>query len=136
VSQEVRTLARLGDQVTLQFSGEGGLEGQLRVAVRGQNVRATILADDPVAAERFSRGLDGLQRALLDRGFAEARLNVQQTARSEGSAFGNVPRDGNQGDSQPRGEGRDRYASSRQERESASPEDRPDRRSSRQRTER
>jgi hypothetical protein len=136
VPQEARTPARLGDQVTLQFSGEGGLEGQLRVAVRGQNVRATILADDPVAAERFSRGLDGLQRALLDRGFSEARLNVQQTARSEGSAFGNVPRDGNQGDSQPRGEGRDRYSSTRQERESASPEDRPDRRSSRQRTER
>ena len=136
VPQEVRTPARLGDQVTLQFSGEGGLEGQLRVAVRGQNVRATILADDQVAAERFSRGLDGLQRALLDRGFSEARLNVQQTARSEGSAFGNVPRDGNQGDSQPRGEGRDRYSSSRQEREPASPEDRPDRRPSRQRTER
>lgn len=136
VPQEVHTPARLGDQITLQFSGEGGLEGQLRVAVRGQNVRATILADDPVAAERLSRGIDGLQRALLERGFSEARLNVQQTARSEGSAFGNVPRDGNQGDSQPRGEGRDRYASTRQERESASPEDRPDRRSSRQRTER
>jgi hypothetical protein len=82
VPQEMRTAARLGDQITLQFSGEDGLEGQLRVTVRGQNVRATILADDPVAAERFSRGLDGLQRALLDRGFSEARLNVQQTARS------------------------------------------------------
>lgn len=136
VPLEARTLARPGDQVTLQFSGEDGLEGQLRVAVRGQNVRATILADDPISAERFSRGLDGLQRALLERGFSEARLNVQQTARSEGSAFGNAQRDGNQGESQPRGESRDRYSSSRQERESASPEDRPDRRQSRQRTER
>jgi hypothetical protein len=136
VPLEARTAARPGDQITLQFSGEDGLEGQLRVAVRGQNVRATILADDPVSAERFARGVDGLQRALLDRGFAEARVNVQQTARSEGSASGNSPRDGNQGDSQPRGEGRDRYSSSRQERDSASPEDRPDRRPSRQRAER
>jgi hypothetical protein len=133
---EARASARPGDQITLSFSGEDGLEGQLRVAVRGQNVRATILADDPVAAERFSRGLDGLQRALLDRGFTEARLNVQQTARSEGSTSGNVPRDGNQGDSQPRGESRDRYSPPRQDRESASPEERPDRRPSRQRTER
>ncbi len=133
---EPHTPARLGDQVTLQFSGEDGLEGQLRVAVRGQNVRATILSDDPVSAERFARGLDGLQRALLDRGFSEARLNVQQTPRSEGPASGYVPRDGNQGESQPRGESRDRYPSSRQEREPASPEDRPDRRPSRQRTER
>ena len=136
VPPEARTSARPGDQITLHFSGEDGLEGQLRVSVRGQNVRATILADDPVTAERFSRGLDGLQRALLDRGFSEARLNVQQTARSEGRASGNVPRDGDQGDSQPRGESRDRYSSSRQERESAFPEDRPDRRQSRQRTER
>ncbi len=133
---ETHTPARLGDQVTLHFSGEDGLEGRLRVAVRGPNVRATILADDPVAAERFSRGLDGLQRALLDRGFSDARLSVQQTARSEGSAPGNLPRDGGQGDAPPRGEGRDRQSPSRQERHSASPEERPDRRPSRQRTER
>ena len=132
---EARTSARPGDQITLHFSGEDGLEGKLRVAVRGQNVRATILADDPVAAERFARGLGGLQRTLLDRGFSEAHLNVQQIARSEGPASGNVQRDGNQGDSQPRGESRDRYLP-RQERESAFTEDRPDRRPSRQRTER
>ena len=132
---EART-ARSGDQVTLHFSGEDGLDGKLRVAVRGQSVRATILADDPVAAERFARGLGGLQRSLLDQGFSEARLNVQQIVRSEVPTSGNVPRDGNPGDSPPRGEDRDRHPSSRQERESASPQDRPDRRPSRQRTER
>jgi hypothetical protein len=136
VPPEARASARFGDQVTLHFSGEDGLEGKLRVAVRGQNVRATILADDPVTAERFSRGLGDLQRALLERGFSEARLNVQHTARSEGPASGNAPRDDTHGDDHPRGEGRDRYSSSRQERESASSEDRPDRRPSRQRTER
>ena len=88
-----RAAPRFGDQVTLHFSGEDGLEGRLRVAVRGQNVRATILSDDPGAAERFSRGLGDLQRALLERGFSEARLNVQHTARSEGPASGNAPRE-------------------------------------------
>jgi len=136
VPPEPHAPGRLGDQVTLQFSGEDGLEGQLRVAVRGQNVRATILADDPVSAERFSRGLDGLQRALVERGFADARLTVQQTARSENPAYGNQPRDHQSNDSGSRGESRERQAPSRHERESASTEDRQDRRSSRQRSER
>ena len=136
VPPEARSLARFGDQVTLHFSGEDGLEGKLRVAVRGQNVRATILSDDPVAAARFSRGLGDLQRALLERGFSEARLNVQHMVRSEDPASGNAPRDDTHADDHPRGEGRDRNPSSRQERESASTEDRPNWRSPRPRAER
>jgi hypothetical protein len=134
VPPEAHTSARSGDQVTLHFSGEDGLEGKLRVAVRGQSVRATILSDDPGMAERFSRGLGDLQRALLERGFSEARLNVQHTARNEGPASGNVPRDHTDEDSRP--QGRDRHPSARQERESASTDDRPNRRPSRPRAER
>jgi len=136
VPPETRTPARFGDQVTLHFSGEDGLEGKLRVAVRGQNVRATILSDDAGAAQRFSRGLGDLQRALHERGFSEARLNVQYTARSEGPASGNAPRDDTRGDSDSRGQGRDRHPSSRQERESGSTEEHPPRRASRPRPER
>ena len=133
---ESRASLRSGDQVTLQFTGEDGLEGKLRVAVRGQNVRATILSDDPVAAERLSRGLGDLQRALLERGFPEARLNVQHAVRSEGPASGAPAREDARDDPHPRGESRDRNPSSRQERESTSTEEHPRRRPSRPRTER
>jgi hypothetical protein len=136
VPPEARTSARPGDQITLHFSGEDGLEGQLRVAVRGQNVRATILSQDPVTAERLSRGLGELQRALVERGFSEARLNVQHAARNEGPASGAPAREDARGDQQPRGGGRDRNSSSRQQRESSSTDENLRRRPSRPRTER
>ena len=133
---ESRAAPRSGDQVTLHFTGEDGLEGKLRVAVRGQNVRATILSDDPVTAERLARGLGDLQRSLLERGFPGARLNVQHAVRSEGPASGAPAREDAREDPHPRGEGRDRNPSSRQERESTSTEEQPRRRPSRPRTER
>lgn len=133
---ESRAAPRSGDQVTLHFTGEDGLEGKLRVAVRGQNVRATILSDDPVTVERLARGLGDLQRSLLERGFPEARLNVQHAVRSEAPASGAPAREHAREDPHPRGEGRDRNPSSRQERESTSTEEQPRRRPSRPRTER
>src|SRR5437870_1521613 len=42
-----------GDRVTLQLGGENGLDGRLRVAVRGQSVRATIVSTDAETVRRL-----------------------------------------------------------------------------------
>lgn len=109
----------------------------MSVAVRGQNVRATIVTEDPAAAQRFSRGLDGLHRTLLDQGFADAQLTVQQVSRgADNAATRDAPREGSHGNPQSRGEGRERQPSARQQREAPLTDDRSNRRSSRSRTER
>ena len=76
------------------------------------------------------------QGELLERGFPEARLNVQHAVRSEGPASGAPAREDARDHPHPRGEGRDRDPSSRQERESTSTQEQPLRRPSRPRTER
>ncbi len=75
-----------GGQVTLQFGGEQGLVGRLRVSVRGAEVHARIVTSDPAAAQRMSRGLSELRHTLAQRGFTEARVTVQQSAPAESGA--------------------------------------------------
>jgi len=70
--------AKPEDRVTLRFTDDDGVEGRLRVAVRGQSVRATIVAGDPNAAERIGSGVSEIQRALNKQGFQEAQITVQQ----------------------------------------------------------
>jgi hypothetical protein len=72
------------DRVTIQFSGEGGVEGRLRVALRGPTVQATIVSSDPETARRMQSEIGVLHRALADQGFAEARIAIQG-ARSSGA---------------------------------------------------
>lgn len=64
------------DRVTLDF-GEGDTAGRLRVALRGTEVRATIIPADGVAAVRLEAGLRELQHHLVDRGFSDAQITVQ-----------------------------------------------------------
>jgi hypothetical protein len=61
---------------TLDLALADGTTGRLRVAVRGDVVHATILADG-AAAVMLERELPALRRALAERGFPEAQLAVR-----------------------------------------------------------
>ncbi len=74
---------RTGDRVTLNLQGENGVEGRLRVAMRGEQVHATLVANDGTTVENWTAGLDQLRRALGERGFAEPRLAIQQAIRTD-----------------------------------------------------
>jgi hypothetical protein len=65
------------DQITLRVEGDAGVEARLRVAVRGRDVRATIVADDPALANKLEASLGNLRQALGERGFDRAQLLVQ-----------------------------------------------------------
>jgi hypothetical protein len=65
------------DQVTLPFEGENGLEGRLRIALRGNALHATIVAPDSASAARIEGAMGELHRALVERGFSDVRLAVQ-----------------------------------------------------------
>ncbi len=61
---------------TLDLALGDGTTGRLRVAVRGDVVHATILAEG-TAAMMLERELPSLRRSLTDRGFADAQLTVR-----------------------------------------------------------
>jgi hypothetical protein len=61
---------------TLDLALGDGTTGRLRVAVRGDVVHATILAEG-AAAVQLERELPALRRSLAERGFAEAQLTVR-----------------------------------------------------------
>jgi hypothetical protein len=61
---------------TVSFDNGEGLEGRLRVSLRGDTLRASIQVPDAAAAERIEQDLGGLARALRAHGFDEARLTV------------------------------------------------------------
>lgn len=61
---------------TVSFDNGEGLEGRLRVSLRGDTLRASIQVPDAAAAERIEQDLGGLARALRAHGFEEARLTV------------------------------------------------------------
>lgn len=72
-------MRRAADQVTLQFQGEAGLEGRLRISVRGDSVRASILSSHDGTLQRAGGELNALKRALADQGFTDAKLSVHDT---------------------------------------------------------
>jgi hypothetical protein len=69
-----------GDRVTLQFEGENGLEGRLRVAMRGETLHATLTTAHGETLRRFEAGIQDLQRTLNERGFGGARITVANAA--------------------------------------------------------
>jgi hypothetical protein len=71
---------RAGAQATIRIEGEHGLDGRLRVAVRGEQLRATIIAPDADVAKRMESDLGSLQQALRDRGFTQASVSVRAAA--------------------------------------------------------
>ncbi|KPJ95500.1 MAG: hypothetical protein AMS18_02730 [Gemmatimonas sp. SG8_17] len=83
---ELAAMPKPEDRVTLKFTDDSGVDGRVRVAVRGQDVRATIVSGDPAIAERLETRLGELHRALDQHGFRDAQLNVQHVRRTEDAA--------------------------------------------------
>jgi hypothetical protein len=81
------------DQVTLRIDGDAGTEARVRLAVRGPDVRATIVADDPVLARRLEDSLGTLKQALGDRGFERTQVVVQSTTGSRHDSANDASRD-------------------------------------------
>jgi hypothetical protein len=92
----------------MQFTGENGLEGRLRIAVRGDAVHASILSSHEGTLRTLGSDLGGLRRALADQGFSETKLAVHDlrtAAASEPAAARDGARPGEdrrQGDPQRR----------------------------------
>ncbi len=63
--------------VTLQLTDQDGARAAVRVAVRGDRVQATIVAQDASSAQRLGLRAADLERALLQQGFLEARVRVE-----------------------------------------------------------
>lgn len=70
---------------TVAFDRGDGIEGRLRVALRGDMLHASVQVPDAAAAERIERDLTGLTRALRAHGFEDARITVDvaRTAASD-----------------------------------------------------
>jgi hypothetical protein len=75
--------AQPSGQVTVQFRGEDGTEGQLRVLIRGGTLRATIQTADAETAQRLNHEIGEIQRALTGKGFTEAQVLIQQARAAE-----------------------------------------------------
>jgi hypothetical protein len=70
-------MVRPSSQATIHFEGEHGTEGRMRVALHGENLKATILTSDPMTAQRMESEVSALQQSLRDRGFASASVSVR-----------------------------------------------------------
>jgi hypothetical protein len=75
-----------GDHVVIRFTGDHGLEGTVRVAVRGHTIHATILSADPAAAQRMSDQLGALRQSLESHGFPDARLAIHYLGAGDGTS--------------------------------------------------
>lgn len=79
-STEVPRAAGLADRVTVTVADENGRPTRIRVAVVGEQVRATIVPPDGESARQLERRMDDLTAALVRRGFAEPRVTIQAAA--------------------------------------------------------
>ncbi|MES2305369.1 MAG: flagellar hook-length control protein FliK [Gemmatimonadota bacterium] len=79
---EAPKTAQPTSHVTLQLDKETLGASRIRVAVRGDTVRATILAEDGKAAALTAQ-LPELRRALEERGFTQARVTIQVEGQQE-----------------------------------------------------
>ena len=69
--------AGAADRVTLQVADSDGRQTRIRVAVLGDQVRATILPPDSTSARQLEQRMDELQAALVRQGFTDAKVTVQ-----------------------------------------------------------
>jgi hypothetical protein len=72
--------AGVADRVTITLDDDDGQQTRIRVAVIGEQVRATILTPDGESAWQLERRMDDLTAALVRRGFAEPRVTIQHPA--------------------------------------------------------
>jgi hypothetical protein len=86
--------AGAADRVTLQVADAEGRQTRIRVAVRGEQVRATILPPDAASARQLEQRMDELQAALVRQGFTDAKVTVQATRAESTAPWGGTPAPG------------------------------------------
>ena len=74
------------DRVTVSYVDSDGAAGRIRLSVRGDAVRATIVSDHAPAAHGLAEDLGALRRGLAERGFSDSNLAVQSSIRSAPAA--------------------------------------------------
>jgi hypothetical protein len=122
-------MRRAADQVTLQFQGEGGLEGRLRIAVRGDTVHASILSADEGTLARLGGETGTLRRALSEQGFSQARISVHDLRAGGATSTSETRQQAHEGDDRRQGEPQRRSGQGRESRQGG--ESAKDRRASR-----
>jgi hypothetical protein len=65
--------------ILVPFKDAQGLEGRIRLALRGTALLATILTPSRETVQRLGSEIGDLQRALTEHGFAGAQVTVRQT---------------------------------------------------------
>lgn len=110
-------MRRVADQVTLQFQGEAGLEGRLRISVRGDSVRAAILSSHDGTLQRAGGEMNALKRALAEQGFTDAKVTVQDTRALASSSAGASREQSQSGADRRQGEPRERQSQGRETRQ-------------------
>lgn len=68
------------ERVTIQLPGHDGEMTRVRIAVRGDQVRTTLVSSDGATAARLSSQAPELERALAARGFRDAEVVVPAPA--------------------------------------------------------
>lgn len=86
--------AGAADRVTLQVADAEGRQTRIRVAVLGDQVRATIVPPDAEAGRQLERRMDELQAALAKQGFPEAKVTVQAPRPEATVPWGGATRSG------------------------------------------
>ncbi|MDM7914789.1 MAG: flagellar hook-length control protein FliK, partial [Candidatus Eisenbacteria bacterium] len=80
-----------GRPITIDLRGDGGIDGHLRLTVRGESVQAAIYSANPETVRRLGTDLNELQRSLADRGFSAAKVSVHQMAQAAPAAADSQP---------------------------------------------
>ncbi len=75
------------DRVTLAVTDDAGRQTRIRVAVLGEQVRATIVPPDGDTAQQLERRMDDLTAALVRQGYSDPKVTVQ-VAGDTGPAWG------------------------------------------------
>jgi len=81
--------AGVADRVTIALTDDAGRQTRIRVAVLGEQVRATIVPPDGESARQLEARMDDLTAALVRRGFVEPKVMVQHVTEA-GSAWAGV----------------------------------------------
>ena len=110
-------MRRAADQVTLQFQGEGGLEGRLRIVVRGDAVHASILSSHDGTLERLGSEAGTLRRALSEQGFSQARISVHDLRAGGATSTSESRQNAREGDDRRQGEPQRRSGQGRESRQ-------------------
>ena len=115
-------MRRAADQVTLKFDGEDGLEGRLRITVRGDSVRASILSSHEGTLERLGGELGTLRRALSEQGFTTTRVAVHDMRATEANGTSDTRQSARDGEERRQGEPQRRSGQGRESRQGSGSE--------------